>query len=334
MDDQKILNKIKEFILKNDNFIITSHVNSDGDSIGCELTIAELLSQLNKNYYILNNDAYSDYLAFLPKINIINTDIKHNTKDFKNLIIVDTTFSIRIGERIFNFLNYLDTENIVIIDHHPNSLINDKSYISNTASSTGELVYNLLEYMNINITTNIALYLFVAIFTDTFGFRQSNTTQRSMFITSQLFDKLAGSYYKIIEHLYDDLRYPALKLLGELLNTVKRYKGDEIIYGYLTREMFDKHNAKDSDLENFINYLRSVHGVKVACIIRETEKDDIKINLRAKDENVNLVPFVKKFKNGGGHPQAAGFTLPMADIENIKERVLNELYEYLNQQPS
>jgi len=234
-----------------------------------------------------------------------------------------------LGNRVYEKLKKVKEENIVIIDHHPNKIINNKTYIKTSASSTGELIYDLLEYIGIEINDKLAIYLFTAIFTDTYGFRQQNTTARAFEIFSKIFNKLSVPYYYIIEKLYDSIRYEAIKLLGELLNTVKLTEDKKIIYGFLTREMFEKHNAIDADLENFINYLRSVKGIKVACIIRETEDNDIKVNLRAKEDEINLIPFVKKY-NGGGHPLAAGFSLEKDDINKIINNLITDLSEYIN----
>lgn len=325
---KSILENIKNFILNNDNFIITSHVNFDGDSIGSELAVAEILKILNKKFYIYNNDKCTESISFLPNLDLINNSPPVDLKNYKNLIVLDAAFTERIGVEVFKTLHYIQKQNIIIIDHHPNEKLNDKSYINPAASSTSELIYYLIEHLNLKINSNIALYLYVGIVTDTFSFRQTNTTSTILNIASKLINKLPIPYTKMIEYLYESNRFPALKLLGELLNNVKIDYESGLIYGYLTREMFDKHNANDTDTENFINHLRSVNNIQVACIIRETEKNDIKVNLRAKEGNINLIPFAKKF-GGGGHVRASGFSLPMDDINKTINLVINELKKYI-----
>jgi len=326
--ESRVLENIKDFITENDNFIITSHVHSDGDSIGSELAIAEILRIHGKNFYIYNNDSPADYLDFLTGIDAIKNQPPADLEKYPNLFVLDCAFSDRVGQKVFENLKHIKNENTAAIDHHPNPVFNDKCYIDSSASSTGELIYNLVEYMSLKITPNLALALFTAIFTDTLGFRQTNTTSRAFLAASVLFDKLPFSHYKIIVSLYESKRLQGLKLLGKFIETVKLEPESMILYGYITRQMFETTGAEDQDIEDFVNHLRSVENVRVACLFRQTEEGDVKINLRAKDESINLVPFAKKM-GGGGHPKAAGFSRPDDDIQKTIDHVLPRLKEYI-----
>jgi len=327
---QNTLENIKKYLHNNDNFLITSHVRSDGDSIGSELAMAGLLKTLGKSFYILNNDQPAEYLRFLPGIERISTIAPHNHETYKSLIILDGAFSDRVGEELFKKLFHIEKENIIAIDHHPNLVFNDKCYIDPSASSTGELVYNLLEYMEVPVSPEMAVCLYTAIFTDTGCLRQTNTTSRAIYIISKLFDLLPYSHYQIVRNIYESSRYEGLMLLADMLSTVVYEKETGIIYGYITNEMMIKRGAREDDIENFIEPLRGVAGIKVAAIFRETGRGEVRVNLRAKADEVNLIPFVKKL-GGGGHPKAAGFSVFTDDLNKAISDSLSQLRAFLSE---
>ncbi len=327
----KALKNISHFLNEKDGFIITSHVRSDGDSIGSELAVAHLLSTLGKKFYIYNNDPCAEYLKFLPHSHWIKTS-PPNLEEYFHIIVLDGAFSNRIGEKVYSHLKRVPLKNIVAIDHHPNPTFNDKCYIKPTASSTGELVYDLVEYMNVEITPDIAVCLYTAMFTDTQGFRQTNTTSRSLYVASILFPLLPYSHYQIISHLYESKRFCGLKLLGDFLRYAKFDEEYGIIYSILTKDMFSRWGASEEDIEDFIATLRSVKGVRVAITLRNSSDGNIKVNLRAKDENIDLVPFVRAM-GGGGHPKAAGFTIEDHDIDKALRITLESIKKYIGISP-
>ncbi|OHD64729.1 MAG: hypothetical protein A2096_05465 [Spirochaetes bacterium GWF1_41_5] len=314
------------FIRQHDHFIITAHIRSDGDSIGSELALREILLSLGKKCYIFNNDEPAAYLSFLPGFAEIKNMPPSDIADYDACLIADSAFSPRLGS-VYNTLQTDGPRAVAVIDHHQNPCLNDFCYIKPDASSTGELVYNLAEYLEIPVTGNIAIDIYTAVFTDTSGFRQTNTTARSLKIASMLFPEIKDHYPVMMQSIFEDNRYGGLKLMGKMLEASKRTADGLIIYSLLERRMFAETGADDSDLEHFITYLRSVRGIKAACLFRETGKD-IKVNLRGKDITVDLVPFVRRY-GGGGHPQAAGFSVTGKSLCQAADEIINALNLYL-----
>ncbi|HDK27849.1 MAG TPA: bifunctional oligoribonuclease/PAP phosphatase NrnA, partial [Candidatus Atribacteria bacterium] len=140
--------KIVEILKKDDNFLITSHINLDGDAIGSELALNFVLKKLNKKSIILNQDKLPKIYRFLPESDKVY-NLKENEFDKKiyNVgIILDSSNIDRIGK----ISKILDNINIIInIDHHKsNENYGNINYIDHSASSVGEIIYDLIKYMN------------------------------------------------------------------------------------------------------------------------------------------------------------------------------------------
>ncbi|MDA3941048.1 MAG: DHH family phosphoesterase [Spirochaetia bacterium] len=176
---------ISNFLINNDNFILTAHETPDGDAIGSESAMYSALKSIGKNVIVINADLMADKYTFL--------DYNKNFRVLKNnsnlpldinkytLIILDTSDIDNIGiikEKILK-----KTKNHLIIDHHESvNEISENILIMSEASSTCEILYQLFEYSNIKIDFNIAQALFVGIVYDTGSFIYPKTTAKTFSI--------------------------------------------------------------------------------------------------------------------------------------------------------
>ncbi len=311
------LNKILDVIERNHNFLITAHIDPEGDSLGSQLALAQLLKAKNKKFVVVNHSPIPPSYKFLPFLNMI----KKPSKQFKGhvALILDSPEIKRIGkvERILG-----DNCLRVNIDHHiSNKKFGDINWVEPNASCAGEMIYKLYQCFNIKLNRDIALCLYAAIATDTGSFHYSNTTSQTHQIAASLL-KFGLNPAKVYENLYENISLADLHLLTLVLNSVKKDKTGKIAWVKLTREMLKKSKAKVKESECFISHIRALKGVKVVILFRESaEKNKIKVSLRSKgDVDVNKIA---QFFKGGGHKAASGLSIE-GTLDKAERLVINQ----------
>jgi len=325
--------KIVEILKKDDNFLITSHINLDGDAIGSELALNFVLKKLNKKSIILNQDKLPKIYRFLPESDKVY-NLKENEFDKKisNVgIILDSSNIDRVGK----ISKILDNINIIInIDHHKsNENYGNINYIDHSASSVGEIIYDLIKYMNdVPVKTGMDLLdektsscLFTAIMTDTGSFKYSNVSAKTFKIASELTAKGAKTDL-IANNVYNKNTYSGLKLLGEALSTLEIDYSMGVAWLFITRKMLRETRANDEEIEGIIDIVTTLKNNEISILFRETNDNKIKVSFRSKS-NFDVNKFASKF-NGGGHPNSSG-CLCSEKLEEVKEKILSELFKEL-----
>ena len=175
--------KIVDIINEGKKFIITTHLFSEGDAIGSELALKRFLSGLNKDAVIVNNEALPVvYRCFDTDRDVKflrNKDVNISLNDFDAIFIVDVADWSQLGD----FADMIKDSSItkVCIDHHAsNPGYADINFVDKDASSAGELIFDLITFMNGEITLEIATPLYLSIATDTGWFKFSNTSAKAL----------------------------------------------------------------------------------------------------------------------------------------------------------
>jgi bifunctional oligoribonuclease and PAP phosphatase NrnA len=204
---------------------------------------------------------------------------------------------------------------VVNVDHHPdNRRYGTVNWIDTTAAATGEMVYRLLVGLGTPITPAIATNLFTALHTDTGSFRYSNVTPATFTIAAALV--AAGAEPAVVSSaLYERRAADALRLLGQTLARVEVSADGRVAWLALPAGAVPETFVESEEL---VNYPRSIDSVRVACLLRVLG-DKVKVSLRGKGD-VDVQKIAAKF-GGGGHPNAAGFTVPGA-LEPVTRDVL------------
>ena len=316
--------EISKVVQKNNNFLITSHVNLDGDGIGSELAFYFILKKLNKNPIILNQDRLPKIYDFLPgsdKVHYLEDNCIYPTSIDVG-IVLDCSNIERIGETYEIFKNI---KTIINIDHHKsNENYGSLNYVDCSTSSVGEIIYELIAFININLLDEkIATCLFTAIITDTGSFRYSNVSSKTFGVASHL-TRHGIKPHLIADKIYNKNTYAGLKLLGKSLLTLEVDGSNCFSWLTITRKMLNDTNAEDGEIEGIIDIATTLNNVEISILFRETKDNKIKVSFRSKG-NFNVNKFAGKFK-GGGHPNAAG-CLCSGKLDEIKEKILSELFK-------
>ncbi|MFH0839176.1 MAG: bifunctional oligoribonuclease/PAP phosphatase NrnA [Candidatus Omnitrophota bacterium] len=308
MSKQHIVEAIKKY----KTFLISSHINPEGDAIGSQLALASLLKRLHKKVYILNDDA-SRQFGFLSKKGMILHGSNKKLR-FDAAVVLDCPLLSRVG----TVERFIQTAKILLnIDHHiSNEYFGTTNWVDPHASCVGELIYELFDALGVSLTRREALNIYVAILTDTGSFRYSNTTSKTHYIVSELLKHNIKPHI-IFEKVYGNTTLSYITFLNKILSTLK--KEGKIAYIALDEDLTKLGGNLTERLEDFINYPRALKGVKVAMLFRKIGKNRVKVSFRSKgDFDVNSL--AKKF-GGGGHPAASGCVLE-GTIDEARKKVL------------
>ena len=308
---------IAEIIAGSESFIITSHIDPDGDAIGCALAMYSVLRRLGKSVKVVLEDRIPAAFRFLEGSDDVVTT---GTEPADVAIVVDAAGLDRVG-----WVQELVRKSrmIVNIDHHgSNDGFGHENLVIKGAGACGEIVYNLFKEMQSELTSGEAAALYVAILSDTGCFRFPNTTSDTHRIAARLLDLGASPYHTAAE-IFWKKSPSALKLLGNALSTIEITNGGAIASMEVTRRMFEDTGADPRDTEGFTNYPRSIRNVQIGILFREIESGLFRVSLRAREGYA--IDEIAKIFGGGGHPTAAGFRIE-GDLTSIKERLRNEIH--------
>ncbi|HHQ8757260.1 bifunctional oligoribonuclease/PAP phosphatase NrnA [Clostridioides difficile] len=313
------MDSIINYIYEGDYFIVTSHISPDGDNIGSTLSMYYTLKNLGKNvYYVLDDEAPLNLRFLVEDVKIYKSN-EFNMKNY-SLIALDCGDKMRIcvSDEIKN-----NASKLICIDHHAsNDSYGDLNYVDIDASSTCELVYNLLvrfqQIKDINIINeDIATCLYTGLVTDTGNFSYSNVHASSFEMAKNLL-VLGAQKNTIIQNIYQSNSSGYYKLLGEALKGLEIFDS-KVSSVVLTQDMMNRNNISFNDVDGITTYTRDIKGIEVGILFKEKKQNEIKVSFRSK--NYVDVSEIAKLFGGGGHVRAAGCTI-RDSIDNAKKMVL------------
>jgi phosphoesterase RecJ-like protein len=205
---------------------------------------------------------------------------------------------------------------IVNVDHHPsNSRFGDVNVIEPDASAVGQMVMEMLDHFGYPITTSMAGNLYVALLTDTGGFRHENTTPRALEDAARL-ARLGADPGKIATMVYKMRPETTLKLSGLALATMRVELDGRLAWAKVTRRMLREANAVMAESEGIIDTLNSIAGLELAILFKEVNDSLTKISVRSRGA-VDAAAMCASF-GGGGHIRAAGAEIERPMDEAVK----------------
>lgn len=302
---------------------IGGHIRPDGDCVGSclgmYLYLTKVYPEIKADIYL---QRFSKTFGFLQSIE----DVKHEVleeKEYDLFISLDCGDRERLG---FTLPLFDKAKRTVCIDHHEsNNSFADVNYIFPEASSTAELVYDLLDIDKID--TGIAQAIYLGIVHDTGVFQYSNvapsTFQAAAFLITKEIDAP-----RIISETFYAKTYAQNQILGRtLLESFLLLEG-KVIAGSVSRRVMDFYGVNPGDFEGIVSQMRVTEGVEVAIFMYELEPGNFKVSLRSKD--IVDVNRIAAYFGGGGHKKAAGFNMAGTahDItNNVTKFVAEQLKE-------
>lgn len=307
---------------------LTTHVNPDGDGVGSEAGLAHLLRAQGIDVVVTNPTPTPPRLEFvfdgLPGVDRSNKAVAELRKA-DLIVVLDISDIGRLGS-----LGPVVEERgvpVVCIDHHVSegSLPDGPRYVDHTAAATGELVFEIAVACGWEVTEAAAKPLYVALMTDTGGFRFSNTHPRTLRIGADLLER--GLHPdEIYSQVYASVPEGRPRLMGEALQTLVVEPEIGLAWITIPPGAIERHGLTADDLDGVVEFPRSIEGVNMALMFREISRGRTKVSLRSVGD-VDVADFAHQF-GGGGHSKAAGLSVD-ASLAQAQTRVLDAARRFL-----
>jgi len=310
--------KFKEQLKDANSIALISHLDPDGDNLGSLTALSKSLLNLGKKVYPIEFDKIPENLKFLPNLDLLsdNTDININM-----IICLDCANYERLGkiDELFNKAKYR-----INIDHHQsNEFYGDVNIVKKGYSSTCELVFDLINEINLPIDKEISMSLLTGISTDTGRFLYSATTADTLAKASRLVEN-GADMMKINELIYQSKKFEAQLLENEILSKTEIYN-DYVAFGFVMTDQLNKYNVEISDIDSVINTFRDTDKIKISVLIKQQTENEYKVSFRSKG-NID-VGLIAKNLGGGGHKNAAA-TRITGDFETVSNKIKEEIDRY------
>lgn len=321
---RQVMNSLISSIHQYNRIKIFPHILADGDAIGSSFALAFALSKLRKDVTVVIEEPIADSYHSIPGQNFTRINpVREEVINYLS-ISLDCSDEDRLGKRKATFLNGEQTINI---DHHlSNTNFAHINYVDTSSSATGEIIFELIGALGINLDLEIATCLFVAISTDTGNFKFSNTTSKTHKIVSELL-VYPVKVAEICRKLYDETSLKKLKLLGRAINSLELYYDNQVGLMKITKDDIKTLSIRDGDFEGIINYCLNAENIEVAILVKEISENRYKVGLRSK-AYIDVASIASEF-NGGGHVRASGFTAD-GDLDRVKIMVVDRVINHFS----
>ena len=293
-----------QWLLARDRFVILTHRRPDGDTIGSAAALCMGLRQLGKTAHVLVNaeitPKYTHLLEGLTKVEAWAGD---------TVISVDVAAFSMLPEPFKKYFISLR------IDHHENrETFSDNELVDPSAAACGDIIFDILQHMQVQPDAPLANALYTAVSTDTGCFRYANTTAHSYQVAAAC-AAAGGDIFAINQALFDTNSLARLRVQGYLVENARFLQDGRVAICPLPRSVEQAFGANEDDLENISGFPRSIEGVRLAVTLREEANGRIKISARAVP-GCDASALCAKF-GGGGHKGAAGASMDCSMDEAV-----------------
>lgn len=314
--------QIISFLKDNDNFLITAHINADGDAFASMLAVAYVLEKWGKKHQIIIHDeSVDEKYHFMWGSDKITSYSKQVNSNYAAAIVLDVPSRKRIG----NPANLLpEPLKCVKLDHHPlEEEFAHLNIVDTDASSTSQILFEIIESSGIQIDKDLATLFLSGIMYDTGRFSFSNARERDFEIASKLL-KSGASPSIIANNLFFNNSFSSLKTIGYALANMESFFDGKMSLIFIPLEIMESNIQ--AEIEELANYSVAIKGVEVGFFVREVKPKYFKVSFRSKGKvDVNIIA---KTLGGGGHMHAAGARYN-GHFNDLKEKLHKAVSQYL-----
>jgi phosphoesterase RecJ-like protein len=303
--------------------VLTTHVNADGDGVGSEIALWHLLRARGVQPVIANPTPFPDRFRFL----LDEADgAEQSGRAAREIGRADLVFVCDISdlERIGHLGQHVRARGVPVacIDHHASNgtLPDGPRMVDPAAAATGELVYDLARVAGWELVPAAARALYVAILTDTGGFRFSNTSPRTLQVAAHLLQHGLDPE-QIYTQVYASVPEGSVRLLAEALDTLAVEVPPGLAWLTVPPGALERHRVTSDELDGVVEFARSIAGVRLAMLFREIAGGRVKVSFRSVGD-VDVMVLAERY-GGGGHRKAAGASLA-GSLADVQEQVLAE----------
>ena len=310
---------LSQFFKSHNDFIILTHKNPDGDTLGSGFALMYALRNMGKNANVLNSD------SFPARYDFLYSDYQPQDFDPKTIVAVDIADIQLLGS---NLAEYSTEGKIdICIDHHiSNKHFAKQTYVDGNSSAAALIIYELFKFMNIEITNEIAKCLYTGIATDTGCFKFENTTPKAHIAAADLMT-YDINFALINRKMFDIKSRGRLKVEQTVMANIEYFFAGKCAMIFLTKKLMEESNVEEAEFDGLASIPLQVEGVKIGITIKERHENVFKLSVRTTQE-IDASAFCQNF-GGGGHIRAAGCEIK-GDLDYVKKAVLDRLKDILD----
>jgi phosphoesterase RecJ-like protein len=309
---------ILDFISGGSFFLVAGHRDPDGDCVGSQLALGELLERFGKNVTLVSEGSWErrEIASFRERFkSTVDGCDRRNTR----LIVVDCSELDRVGKLGAALAEFP----IVFIDHHKTASHAGLCYINPTAPASASLVLMLWEAFGMPLTLTVAEHILFGLSTDTGFFRHLDADAETL-ADAQKLAAAGASLKKTFAAINGGRTLKSRKLLGTVLSTAESYYDGQLIVCTEKQEETERFGRENRDSDMLYQLLQSIGGVEAIVVVRQEKPEKCAIGFRSKDA-VDVSKIAAAF-GGGGHKNAAG-AMVEGVIPELKARVIERFGE-------
>jgi phosphoesterase RecJ-like protein len=297
------------------SFILTSHARPDGDAIGSQIALGLALEIAGKQVRFIDRDAVPAPYRGFPATDRIEL-ARHTDAPADAVVFLECSDATRPG------VAGLDRDVIVNIDHHlGNTAYGTVNWYDPTAAACGEMVAEVIDALGVRWTPAIASHLYLAIATDTGGFRYGPMSERTFDICRRIV--AAGvSPADLSRQIFDNFGVGRVKLTGAMLEAMELHHGDRVAVLYVDDRLLADTGAAIDDVEGLVNLPLAARDLLAVALFKRQPDDSHRVSLRSKGA-IDVRSVAARWQ-GGGHRNAAGCTI-VGDLAVEKAKLVAAL---------
>ena len=306
---------VADAIRARQSFILVSHARPDGDAVGSQLALAFALDRLGKTVRLVDRDPVPEPYRAFPGIDRI--ELSNEVRGPADAVVVLECSDLKRTE-----VGGLDNYFVINVDHHlGNTIYGDVNWFDTTAAACGELVADVIDALGVPWTREIAEHLYLAIATDTGGFRYGPITAKTFDFCRRVAEAGADPA-AMARVIFDNYSIGRVRITGAMLNTMELYHDRRVALLYFDEDMLAACSATVDDTEGLVNIPLSAREVVAVALFKRQEPGVYRVSLRSKGA-VDVRSVALKW-DGGGHRNAAGCTL-IGEYASLKEQLMSAL---------
>jgi phosphoesterase RecJ-like protein len=292
---------VAEALRARQSFILTSHARPDGDAIGSQLALGLALEAIGKSARFIDRDPVPGPYAEFPAANRVEVTPRTTAR-------ADAVIYLECSSRDRPEVAGFEGQFAVNIDHHAgNEMYGDVNWFDGGAAACGEMVADVIDALSVPWSREIASHLYLAVATDTGGFRYGPMSARTFDLARRI--ALAGVDTAALSRtIFDSYSVGRVRLMGALLTAMELHDDDRLALLTLDDAMLAACGATMDDTEGLVNLPMGARDILVVAMLKQQAPDRYRVSLRSK--GAVDVRAVAELWNGGGHRNAAGCSIP------------------------
>ena len=305
-----------DFLRSHDSYCILTHRRPDGDTLGSSAALCRILRSMGKTAHILHNREVTPRYRWLHEGLTVAAPGENDT-----LVSVDVASPQMLPEEYKVYMDRIALR----IDHHGSATsFTEQELVDPHAAACGEIIYDIMELLDVTPDSAIADALYVAASTDTGCFRFSNTDNHT-FLVAAACAKAGARVYELNQELFETVSFTKLKMQSWIVENMELFGDGKLALVAIPKAVEAAIGVTEDDMENISSFPRNIGGVQMAATIRETKDGGVKLSVRSVP-GMDAAAVTAKF-GGGGHKAAAGasMAMPLEEAAKAVKQAMTEL---------